>query len=124
MVMVSGPESCLKHDFSLKRLSVRPKRILKPSLVLIFQGEADGDDFGPPFLLKTRIVSETAFRSTPDDFKTIFGIDFARQVDGDSFASRTKSRVHFVGDRNSDPSYMGPGADDFRRERSPEHENR
>ena len=46
------------------------------------------------------------------------------EVDGDSFASRTKSRVHFVGDRNSDPSYMGPGADDFRRERSPEHENR
>ena len=119
MVMVSGPNSSLKHVFSLKRLSGRRQTILGPSLVSIFQGEADGDGFGSKFvikpcffvkglyfrrqrilrpllvsifqdeadgdgfgskfLLKTRFFYETAFRSTPDDFKTIFGIDFSRR---------------------------------------------
>ena len=55
------------------------QRILRPLLVSIFQGEADGDGFGSKFLLKTRFFSETDFPSTPDDFKTIFGIDFSRR---------------------------------------------
>ena len=76
MVMVSGPNSSLKYVFSLKGLSGRRQTISRPSLVLIFQGEADGDGFGSKFLLKTHFFSESAFRSTPDDFKTIFGTDF------------------------------------------------
>ena len=79
MVMVSGPHSSLKHVFSLKGLSIRRQTILRPSLVLIFQGEVDGDDFGSTFLLTTHFSSEMAFRSTPDDFKTIFGTDFSRR---------------------------------------------
>ena len=58
---------------------IRRQIILRPPLVLIFQGEADGDGFGSKFLLKTHFFSETAFRSTPDDFKTIFGTDFSRR---------------------------------------------
>ena len=119
MVMVSGPISSSKHIFSLKRLSVRRQTMLRPSLVLIFQGEADGDGFGSKFLLetwfsvkghyvrrqrilrpllvsifqgeadgdgfgtnfliKTHFFSETAFPSTPEDFKTIFGTDLSRR---------------------------------------------
>ena len=74
-----GGNFLLKTFFSLKRLSIRRQTILRPSLVLIFQGEADGDGFGSKFLLKTHFFSETAFRSTPDDFKTIFGTDFSRR---------------------------------------------
>ena len=79
MVMVSGSNSSFKTHFSLKRLSVRRKTILNPCLVSIFQDEADGDGFGSKFLLKTRFFSEVAFRSTPEDLKTIFGTDFSRR---------------------------------------------
>ena len=67
MVMVSGPNSSLKHISSLKRLSGRRQTILRPSLVLIFQGEVDGDGFGSKFL-EISILLEKALYSKPENF--------------------------------------------------------
>ena len=53
----------------MKGLHFRRQRILRPLLVLIFQGEGDGDDFGAEFVLKTMILQKNI------DFKknVVFG---------------------------------------------------
>ena len=71
----------------MKGLYFRQQRILRPLLILIFQGEADGDGFGSKFHLENVIFFERASFSTPDDFKTIFGMIFQDEADGDGFGS-------------------------------------
>ena len=55
------------------------KTILRPPLVLIFQGEADGDGLKAKFELKKEIFYEKHLISTKNDSKTTFGIDFSRR---------------------------------------------
>ena len=87
MVMVSGPNSVVKFDFSVKGLSFRRQRILRPLLVSIFQDEADGDGFGSKFLLKIRIWSKGLYFRCQRILRAPLVLIFQGEADGDGFGA-------------------------------------
>ena len=60
---------------------------LRPPLVLIFQGEADGDGFGSKFLLKIRICSKGLYFRRQRILRPPLVLIFQGEADGDGFGA-------------------------------------
>ena len=88
-----GPDSCLKCNLFVKRDYVRRQMTLRPPLVSIFQGEADGDGFGPQILSKTLFSMKRVYVRRQTILRPPLASIFQGEADGDGFGPQLLSKT-------------------------------